>query len=281
MPLKYLFGALALALSALSSPLFACSGDLHIELQQGGVYALDHAAIVAAQPGLADCAAADLALTQNGNEVPMRVVAKTARFADGDRIEWVGEPLHGPESWYDPFSVNNVYLLGATPGPHERLRDAEAAGAGRAALERRLHIEQENLMIRLDQNQQKPDEEPDVWQWAKLTQVDPQPFQTHFDLPDLDARAADARGTPAKFTLDLRGLSDLMPPAKYKDARPDDHVVEIALNGHALASLGWNGRDETRRDVEVPVALLKAQGNLLTLRVPKRALPWEKAVSAV
>ncbi|GAA0712810.1 C25 family cysteine peptidase [Dokdonella soli] len=271
-----LIRALALVLIVAPLQVLACSGELHIELEHAGVYTLDHAAIAAAQPGLADCAASDLVLTWNGKDVPIRVVARGERFADGDRIEWIGQPLHGPESWYDPFSVNNVYLLGAAPGAHARLRDVETSGSGRAALARKLHVEQENLMIRLDQEQQKPGEESDVWQWAKLTQVDPQPFETRFDLPDLDPRGA---GT--KLTLNFRGLSDLPVPGKHRDAKPDDHLVEVSINGHALAPLHWDGRDEVHRDVDVPAALLKVRGNVLTMRVPKRALPWDNAVSVV
>lgn len=273
---KTIISALALVLFALPLHALACSGRLHIELENAGVYALDHAAIAAAQPGLADCPANDLSLTQNGKDVPIRVVAKTDRFVNGDHIEWIGRRLHGPESWFDAFSVNNVYVLGATPGAHARLRDAEATDSGRAALERYLHIEQENLMIRLDQSQQKPGEEPDVWQWAKLTQVDPQPFQTQFDLPDLDVH-----GVSAKFTLDFRGLSDIAPDSRYTGAKPEDHLVEVTLNGHVLTPLHWDGRDEIRRDITVPVAVLKAHGNVLRMRVPKRSLPWNKTLTGV
>ena len=272
----FLISAFALVLFALPLPLLACSGRLHIELEDAGVYSLDHAAIVAAQPTLGDCVANDLTLTQNGKEVPIRVVARGDRFGDGDHIEWIGRRLHGPASWYDPFSVNNVYVLGVAPVAHARMRDVEASGNGRAPLERDLHIEQENLMIRLDQAQQQPGEESDVWQWAKLTQVDPQPFETRFDLPDLDTR-----GVGVKFILDFRGLSQVAPPPKEKTAKPDDHLVAITVNGHALAPLHWNGRDEVRRDLTVPAALLKTQGNVLNLRVPKRALPWDKALTAI
>ena len=86
-------------------------------------------------------------------------------------------------------------------------------------------------MIRLDQDQQKPGEESDVWQWAKLTQIDPKPFSTSIDLPDLAARGGDV-----VLTLNFRGLSELMPPPKYKGTRPDDHVV-------AVDAQRQNGRD--------------------------------------
>jgi hypothetical protein len=269
MPPKFPFRAIAPILFASSTAAFACSGELHIELEHAGVYTLDHAAIVAAQPGLADCAADDLWLSQAGKEVALRVVAAGARFTGGDHVEWIGQPLHGPESWYDPYSVNNVYVLGATPGTHARMHDADAQGSGRAALERTLHLEQENLMIRLDQEQQKPGEEPDVWQWAKLTHIDAQPFQLRFDLADLDAHGGEAR-----LVLALRGLSALQPPLKGKGDKPADHVVELELNGQPLAPLHWDGRDEVRRDLQVSTAQLKPRDNTLALRVPKRRMPW-------
>ena len=190
----------ALAVIPLSA--LACEGRLHVEIQQTGVYSLDYDAIVAQQPGLKDCTADQLKLTNQGKEVPIRIGgAADGHFGPGAQIEWIGRQLHGSEAWFDPFSIDNVYLLGAAPGPHARMTDAQAGTAARAPLERRLHLEQENLMIRLDQEQQKPGEESDVWQWAKLTHIDAAPFSTLVDLPDLAARGH------VTFTLDLRGLS--------------------------------------------------------------------------
>ena len=227
-----------LLLAAVPLSALACEGRLHVELQQTGVYSLDYDAIVAQQPGLKDCPAEQLALTNRGKEVPIRITAgANGRFGPGARIEWIGRQLHGPESWFDPFSVDNVYLLGATPGRHVRIADVEASAAPRAPLERRLHLEQENLMIRLDQQQQKPGEESDVWQWAKLTHIDPTPFSTTFDLPDIAAHGDVA------FTLNFRGLSELSPTPSYKGERPDDHTVVVSLNGKTVATL----RSEERR----------------------------------
>jgi peptidase C25-like protein len=266
-----------LALAVLPLSALACEGRLHIELQQTGVYSLDYDAIVAQQPGLRDCPADQLTLTEQGKDVPIRVVGDASgRFGPGARIEWLGRQLHGPESWFDPFSVENVYQLGAAPGVHARLRDADAANGVRAPLERRLHLEQENLMIRLDQQQQKPGEESDVWQWAKLTHIDPAPFATSIDLPDLAARG------DVVLTLDFRGLSNLPPPPpKYGGDRPEDHAVAVSLNGKTVATVAWNGRDEMRRDITLPASVLKARGNALALRVPKRKLPWDASNDAI
>ncbi|MBN8728307.1 MAG: hypothetical protein J0H15_11490 [Xanthomonadales bacterium] len=276
MSLKFLIRFLPLAALALPSLALACSGRVHIELEHAGVYTLDHAAIVAAQPGLAECAADDLVLTWNGEEVPLRVVAAGPRFQPGDRIEWIGRPLHGPESWFDPYSVNNTYLLAAAPGPHARMRDAAPDEGARAALQRRLHLEQENLMIRLDERQQKPGEEPDVWMWAKLTQVDPAPYELAFDLPDLDTR-----GVATTLTLNFRGLSELRPPPRQAAAKPVDHQIELTLNGQPLEALQWDGRDEVRKEITLPSSQLRESGNSLVLGVPRRKLPWDDALDVV
>ncbi|WP_150132248.1 C25 family cysteine peptidase [Dokdonella koreensis] len=272
--LRYLGPSLAgLLMFALPAAAWACSGRAHIEVMQSGVYALDHAALVAAQPGLADCAADDLVLQHRDGEVPIRVVgAADGRFGPGSRIEWVGHQLHGPESWNDAYSINNVYLLGAAPGPHKRIADAAPAGgkAGLAGLQRTLHLEQDNLMIRLDMSQQQPGQEPDVWQWAKLTHVDPQPFTTSFDLPDLAARGPDVA-----LTLNFRGLSTLFAPNNLKGSKPADHHVELRVNGRLLTALEWDKRDEVRKDVKVPLGLLEERGNTLEMRIPKRPVPWQ------
>jgi hypothetical protein len=268
--------AAGLALAALPFSALACDGRLHIELQQTGVYGLDYAAIVAQQPGLADCAADRLVLTSKGKEVPIRIAGATdGVFGPSAHIEWIGRQLHGPESWFDMYAVDNAYILGAAPGDHARMVDAPADAGARAALERSLHLEQENLMIRLDQTQQEPGEEPDVWQWAKLTQIDKAPFSTPLDLPDLAAHG------DVTLTLDFRGLSGLSPDPKYKGPRPADHTVVVTINGKAVATLTWDGRNEIRRELRVPASALKARGNTLALAVPKRALPWAAGTDAV
>lgn len=250
----------------------ACGGRLHIELTEPGVYGLDYATIVAAQPALADCRADRLVLSHGAEEVPIRIVGGSADgWGPGARIEWLGERLHGPQSWFDPYSAVNVYQLGAAPGAHARLRTIAAAdrAVAPARLHRQLHFERENLMIRLGSDQMKPGDEPDVFQWAKLTPIDAQPFSFAFDLPD-----ADLRGTHIPLTLNFRGASRV-PEPPHEAAKPVDHVVEVTLNGVHVATLSWDGRDEIRRTVEVPSALLKAEANTLGLRVPRRSDPLD------
>jgi len=277
MPSFPLLRIIAHVLCLLPLPAFACSGSLHIELTNAGVYALSFAEVTSKQPGLAGCAIEQLNLESQGKPVPLRVVDNgNGRFDEGDRIEWIGERLHGPTSWFDSFSINNAYLLSASAGTHARLTDRASSGTRAASLQRTLHFEQENLMIRLDQNQQKPGEEPDVWHWAKLTHADPQPFTTEFDLADLAARGADA-----SLRINVRGISTIYVMVQDKSAKPRDHSLEVRVNGRLLKQLTWDGRDELTETLVVPIADLNAKGNRLTLSVPKRALPWNKDETAV
>src|SRR6185312_4727849 len=103
--------------------------------------------------------------------------------------------------------------------------------------------------------QMKPGEEPDVFQWAKLTPIDPKPFAFGFDLPD-----ASLRGASIPLTLDFRGESNVLTPTKGQ-AKAPDHVVAVAINGKLLQSLQWDGRGEIRRTLQVPDNLLKTADN--------------------
>jgi hypothetical protein len=270
---------LLIPISILFAPLaaYACSGSLHVELRDAGVYALDYADVAARQPELADCMSSQLALSMAGKEVPIRINdGGDGQFSDGDWIEWVGKPLHGPMSWFNAYSVNNVYLLSANSGSHLRLRDQPPAAGASASLKRVLHLEQENMMIRLDQNQQKPGEEPDVWQWSKLTQADPAPFSTTFDLPDLANR-----GTNVTVRINLRGISTINVPASDKPRSIEDHVVELTINGREIKRLSWSGRDEFEENLTIPASALTEKTNQLVLSIPRRPLPWKEKQSAV
>jgi len=267
--LRMMFAMLLLA-AALPTGAHACSGRLHIEVQESGVYALDYASIVAQQPGLGDCRSESLALRHHGDEVPIRIVGDGGgRFGPGARIEWVGQMLHGPQSWFDPYSNVNVYQLDAAAGEHARMRETGAAVPGAVvAVQRSAHFEQENLMLRLSDREMKPGEEPDVWQWAKLTPIDAKPFAWNFGLADLDTRAPARTAASATLTLDFRGASSIIETDdQHKTA---DHVVAVSINGNALAAQSWNGRDEIRREVGVPLAWLKEKNNIVSVSVPTR-----------
>lgn len=249
----------------------ACAGGVHVEIRDAGVYALDYETIVAQQPGLADCPAETLTVRNRASEVPIRVAGADGKFGPGARVEWVAQMLHGPRSWFDAYSNVNVYQLATAPGAHARMHEVRGAGiAAPVLLRRSAHFEQENLMLRLSDREMKAGDEPDVWQWAKLTPIDPLPFDWNFDLPDIAALRGSA---VARLHLSFRGVSSIASAKTLP--KPPDHVVEVLINGKALAPQSWNGRDEISRELDVPLALLKAKDNVIRVRVPFRDRPGD------
>lgn len=254
----------------------ACSGALHLEVGPSGVYRLEQTEAVAVVPGLAGCPIANLAMTSHGKPVPVRVVDNgDGSFGAGDAIEWVGEQLHGPISWADPYSNVNVYALSASGEPARiQLATASAAHGTRAQLARKMHLERPNMMIRLTNSQVEPNTEPDVWYWSKLTMIDPQPFRTSFNLPGLDPRSDELT-----LKLAFRGLSSVR--AQEGHDKPKDHRVLVKLNGRLLATLEWDGEDQFIRSLTVPSDLLRERDNELEMRVPERLPPWSTSNAIV
>ncbi len=262
-----------LGMLAASSPVAACSGSVHLETGPTGIYTVDYAKVAATEPGLADCPIDQLRMTNRGKEVPIRILSDDDSFSAGDTIQWLGYKLHGPDSWSDPYSLVNVYELGAAPGDHARFDarkpdDNASLGAG---LSRHVHLEQDRMLMRLTPEQAKASELPDVWYWAKITMIDPEPTKVTFDLPDLNSEFSDP-----VLTLAFRGWSSLPAHEADESAPVHDHVLEVELNGKPAGTLAWNGNAHVVRDIRLPAGLLQASDNVLTLHVPQRKPAWAK-----
>jgi hypothetical protein len=262
-PLRVALAVLAAApvSAALATPVFL------IEIADTSAYRISHEQLVAMAPDLGDVASDRLALTVAGQPRYLHVHdGGDGRFGPGDSLTFYGERLQGKQSWFDTYAVNNVYRLAVSDAPVS-VATPVAAGAG-GALRRNLHLEQENLQIRLSNQWVQPDEEPDLWHWAKLTQVDPEPFRAPFSLPGL---AAD--GT-VRVELGFRGLSEVRLRG-LKIEKPDDHVVEVLVNDLTVKVTRFESRHEHTFAFDLPASALKDGDNTLELRVPQRLLPGQ------
>lgn len=243
----------------------AAATSVMLEITDTGAYQVTHEELARVLPGLGEIDSRLLRLSVRGEPRHLHVHdGGDGRFGPGDSLSFHAERLYGREGWFDTYAVNNVYRLdldGGTPSPEPVAR---ATSAGRAVLRRRLHLEEENLQIRLSNRWVKPGDEPELWYWSKLTQIDPEPFRTSFDLPDLAAG-----GGGVRIDLGFRGLSEV----RGGEDRPADHVVEIRINDTLVRRIEFAGRDPHRTRVELPAGQLRESGNTLELRVPQRFLP--------
>lgn len=261
-----------LALTGLAPVSLLASTAFHIEIADTGAYRISHEQLAAASSGLGEIPSGRLALSTRGEPRHLHVHdGGDGHFGPGDTVTFYGERLYGKQGWFDTYAVNNVYRLEIADAPVAQpapslLRKAALAPAN-GGLRRHLHLEEENLQIRLNKRWIQPGEEPDLWHWAKLTQIDPDPFRTSFSLPDLSDK-----GT-VRILIGLRGLSNIRPP---KDVtKPDDHVVDVAINGQRLPTARFESRNEHVISVELPADRLQETGNRLELQVPKRTLPGQ------
>ncbi|HXT49440.1 MAG TPA: C25 family cysteine peptidase, partial [Thermoanaerobaculia bacterium] len=261
------------AAAATAAPVSSAgSARFRIDVRDDAVYGISYGAL--AKAGLAgQPASSSLALTNRGTPVPLWVEdGGDGRFGPGDRLEFVGRHLAGTVTYRDPYSAFNVYVLdveaAAPAATAATTTDEAAAGAVAAAavttpaLLSGQHLERDVLLLRYNGEQ---DHQQELWYWAKLTQIDAQPFRQTLDLADLDVASA----RPVEVRLRLRGWS--RPFAKPQPATPD-HRVEVSFDGKPLGSGEWNNVDGAY-DLQLPAlaaASLTAGPHELTVKVPKR-----------
>lgn len=266
-----------IAITALMTATFSAQAGTAflIEIADTGAYRITHEQLQGIAPELGEIPSDRLTLSSHGQARRLHIHdGGDGRFGPGDSVSFYGERLHGKQSWYDTYAVNNVYRLQIADTAANRSEPALASteategGATEPGLRRHLHLEEENLQIRLSNRWVQPDEEPDLWHWAKLTQIDPEPFTAPFALPDLASR-----GT-VRITVGLRGLSDIRVPKGQE--KPHDHTVEVVLNDQLPRVARFETRNEYTLVIETPAEQLRETGNTLRLHVPKRMLPGKQ-----
>ena len=240
-----------------------------ISLAEDGVYRVTYEDLVAAGLGAPTLPARRLGLFNRGDAVPVWVHdGGDGVFGRGDWLEFVGERLKGETSHYNEYTNLNVYVLRAdvlNPA-RMRARRAPAAGgpAGPAMLTGKIHLEQDLLLLRLVGGERRDE----LWYWAKLSQIDPEPFRQTLDLSDLDTRSA----RPVFVRVELRGWSQ---PTSKPSPEMADHHVDISVAGHVVGSADWNNHEGSKLIVlpSIPAGTLPAGPVEVSVRVPPRSKP--------
>ena len=268
-PYRLLISLLALAAAALPprDALAQSQTSFRITLTDPGVYRVgyqDLARVGARGP----FASAGLGMYNQGQPVPIWVHdGGDGKLGDGDWIEFVGETLAGETSYFNEYTGRNVYVLRTeelSPARMARRTAPPAAAQPGPALplEVRRHLEEDQVLLRLVGNQGLKQE---LWHWAKLTQIDPEPFEVKLDLSDLDV----ASDRTVRIRLDFRGWSL---PAQRPTPETKDHRVEVSVNGTVVASTEWNNAEQEHQLAlpPIPAATLKPGPVSVQIRVPPR-----------
>jgi len=300
---------LPLIVAALPAAADETSPVFKIYVEHAGVYSLTFERLESAGlPGATP--SAGIGLRHRGEPHPIWVEdGGDGVFGPGDEVLFMGDVLHGEVSYLDPHSRYNCYFLDfGDPSPR---RGTDAPGgaptdASAAGLRSHHHLEPDRVMVRFRARDGVPEEE---WYWRRLSVADKKPFTEIIALDGLLQRRPDqsvtmsfadvlsesvrsAEPDPARIEselstifgaeaevmqattvvlrLGLRGWSE--PRHAERDALPH-HQVDIEIDGRSVESVAWDGNGHHVHEVEVPATHLDADGNELTLRVPKRFYP--------
>ncbi len=230
-------GLLLLPVAALGSDLPA----VKLYTETAGVHRVSWEDLEAAGLQGSEVDSRELALRHSDRLVRLRVVdGGDGKFGPGDFFEFVATVLPGRTTYYHPHSPLNVYWLewDATRARRYRHREPASAGAVGASLvepERRIHLEEDKLLIRLAAKDIEPREDPELWYWAKLSHRSKQPFAVELDVPG--ARAIG----PWTIRIGVRGLSTGSTVFE-ESARLTDHKIDIRFDDLRVSTVAWDGK---------------------------------------
>jgi len=233
-------------------------------VREAGVYRVTYEDLESAGLDVSRIRPEELGLSSRGRDVPIWIsCAARDSFEAGCWVEFVANPLTGPQASFGRHSDVNVYWL-RCDGGGLRMTEGQAGEPGTASLRlrRRRRFEVDRLMIRLAEEDVKDGEEPDVWFWAKLTHADRQPFGAALDLPGL----AGERAASTRWRAQLRGLSE-----PDRTVGEPDHEISLSLAGAAVGSASWNGNQPQILELPRP-DLLAAGTQAVEVAVPRRRL---------
>ena len=173
-----------------------------IVVREAGVYRVSFGQLETAGYRGAGLPSRRLGLTNDGRPVPLHVRdGGDGTFGPGDSVEFVGAPPGADGSKLADYAPENVYVLRTMDSPL-RMTSLEGRVVPTASepipLVRTQRLEKDLILLRL------PGEGiSELWYWARLTNIDPEPFRLPLDLSDL----AGAPGGKVSLRLVLRGWS--------------------------------------------------------------------------
>ena len=213
-------------------------------------------------------------VSHNGSTVPVHVQDSDGHFGPGDWVEFRGLAPNIDPAGSGVHARFNVYKLGyekiarkksqidwatITQEPHQ------TGKPGRVVQLQEL----DKIRVRFGKRQQRT--RAQSWFWARVSPLET--FTYGFDLAEVDSN-----NPQLALSLSLTGWSS----QRGTGVRAVDHVVEVVLNGHLIASGEWDLQRDHVIDVEsVRKGWVRPTNNLLEIRVPKRVVDNTMIVDVV
>ena len=222
--------------------------DLNLLVDRDGLYRVGYEHLLAAGCDLTGAKSSDLALTNRGEPVPIRVEAGRT-FGPGGYIEFYGLALDSLYTHTNVYQLQIDAKLAARVAVDGTLPDPSAPPAP-------YYMETVSVDDNLGYAFYAPAADP--WYNREIRDQLASPAAPTFGV-DVQAYVVDA-GVPAMLWVDMWGGLDW-------PSGPDHHVL-LEFNGLPVGEEWFDGVVAHPVSVELPAGLLQEGANTLTLRVP-------------
>ena len=206
---------------------------LRVYVEEDGIYQITGDYLQNAGINIRSIDPKNIKLTNSHNSVPIWVIGdRDGSFDPEDAIIFKGEFNRGAESYYSPYTPENVYWLTFNGDPGVRIIEVDAGiyesnPTTVPVASCSKHFEEDDVFERL---LLVNDETVDHWFWSKMQPGIDGTHDINIDDPVYSTEKA-------KLRLELRGLTH------HSYANPDHHVL-VKLNGYFLSrQLAVIGRD--------------------------------------
>jgi hypothetical protein len=222
-----------------------------VEVSAPGITALTHESLAAASFPLGGDPA-HLHLTRAGAEVAMQWDGDAdAAFEPGERLLFYAEPR------FSRWTASDVYFLSADSASGLRMTTRPALNGAPPAGSAWMTQTAETNLLYTPQcycGPLPPGRDGDRWTWDDVRRPDRASASYALSLPTVDVTR------PATLTVWLIGYTDV--------AAAPDHRVDVSLNGAALGSAQWDGKQAITATLPIAPGLLTSGVNTVTLALP-------------
>ncbi len=233
--------------------------NISIRTEKTGFYSIEHSDILFK----AQTKIGDIHFNNEKGERPFFIDSGKKVFKQNDNLIFFSERLTGQHFYQHPLDDYNGYELSIgkkssaykkwqmKPSQISKLPSCEY-------LSTTHHLEENNLLIRVNTQQYK--ETPELWYWKKISQINKEGFSVPLDFSQARVQS------DAYVTVAFRGIST----DKHAKELPH-HEVQIFFNGQLVDTLNWQGKTQHKSTaITLPAALIKAKDNHILFLVPKR-----------
>lgn len=238
----------------------ALRGDyLRISLRYFGVYRVTGKEMREAGVDLAKIPPRKLALWNEGAMVPVHVkTAQPSKFADGDYIEFVGEPPRGTGPiTFKPYNTHNIYLLNWTteaPKHYASVRVKSTATSVPPCVFQEERFREEDVIFR---RSALPAGKTDGFYWMIHQAGMKDTYAVWLSFPGF----AREKGQPVRLKIRFFGLNEI-------PAQKPSHRFDMTYADQPIGGFGFSGIDYHTFETSIPAAQVKPDRQRIKLITP-------------